>query len=81
MLTLTAPKASVSERLTLPNGGFHPFALAGNAAETALLEQVCAIKATKVVPPDLSRSCAWTTPILGEVSVGLEINGYLPAEI
>jgi coenzyme PQQ precursor peptide PqqA len=24
---------------------------------------------------------AWTTPILVEICVGLEINGYLPAEI
>jgi coenzyme PQQ precursor peptide PqqA len=23
---------------------------------------------------------AWSTPILVEISVGLEINGYLPAE-
>ena len=25
-------------------------------------------------------SMAWTTPILVEICVGLEINGYLPAE-
>jgi len=24
---------------------------------------------------------AWTTPILEEICIGLEINGYLPAEI
>jgi len=24
---------------------------------------------------------AWTTPILEEICLGLEINGYLPAEI
>jgi coenzyme PQQ precursor peptide PqqA len=23
---------------------------------------------------------AWTTPILSEICIGLEINGYLPAE-
>jgi coenzyme PQQ precursor peptide PqqA len=25
-------------------------------------------------------SMAWTTPILVEICIGLEINGYLPAE-
>jgi coenzyme PQQ precursor peptide PqqA len=24
---------------------------------------------------------AWTTPILVEICIGLEINGYLPAEL
>jgi len=24
---------------------------------------------------------AWTTPVLVEVCIGLEINGYLPAEL
>jgi len=24
---------------------------------------------------------AWTTPVLVEICIGLEINGYLPAEI
>jgi coenzyme PQQ precursor peptide PqqA len=26
------------------------------------------------------KSMAWTTPVLVEISIGLEINGYLPAE-
>jgi len=26
------------------------------------------------------RTMAWTTPILVEICIGLEINGYLPAE-
>jgi coenzyme PQQ precursor peptide PqqA len=26
------------------------------------------------------RPMAWTTPILEEICIGLEINGYLPAE-
>lgn len=26
------------------------------------------------------KSMAWTTPVLVEICVGLEINGYLPAE-
>jgi coenzyme PQQ precursor peptide PqqA len=25
-------------------------------------------------------SMAWTTPVLVEICIGLEINGYLPAE-
>jgi coenzyme PQQ precursor peptide PqqA len=27
------------------------------------------------------RDMAWTTPTLVEICIGLEINGYLPAEI
>jgi coenzyme PQQ precursor peptide PqqA len=26
------------------------------------------------------KAMAWTTPILVEICIGLEINGYLPAE-
>jgi coenzyme PQQ precursor peptide PqqA len=26
------------------------------------------------------KTMAWTTPILVEICIGLEINGYLPAE-
>jgi len=79
MLTLTAPKPSVPEQLS-PNGDFHQFAQTWGADEQAILEQVCAFMATKVAPLDLSRSCPWTTPTLGEIGIGLEINGYLPAE-
>jgi len=36
----------------------------------------------KLVTNDSQRICimAWTTPTLVEICVGLEINGYLPAE-
>ena len=36
----------------------------------------------KPLPPNfkLSRLCPWATPSLVEISIGLEINGYLPAE-
>jgi coenzyme PQQ precursor peptide PqqA len=27
-----------------------------------------------------SNTMAWTTPVLVEICIGLEINGYLPAE-
>jgi coenzyme PQQ precursor peptide PqqA len=27
------------------------------------------------------RIMAWTTPLLVEICIGLEINGYLPAEL
>ena len=30
--------------------------------------------------PDKEKTMAWTTPTLVEVCIGLEINGYLPAE-
>ena len=28
----------------------------------------------------MEEAMAWTTPILVEICIGLEINGYLPAE-
>jgi coenzyme PQQ precursor peptide PqqA len=28
----------------------------------------------------MEENMAWTTPILVEICIGLEINGYLPAE-
>jgi coenzyme PQQ precursor peptide PqqA len=28
----------------------------------------------------MEKVMAWTTPILEEICIGLEINGYLPAE-
>jgi coenzyme PQQ precursor peptide PqqA len=31
-------------------------------------------------PPGEETTMAWTTPTLVEICVGLEINGYLPAE-
>ena len=33
-----------------------------------------------VIVPALKPSCPWTKPSLVEISIGLEINGYLPAE-
>ena len=32
------------------------------------------------LPTKGNRAMAWTTPILVEICIGLEINGYLPAE-
>jgi coenzyme PQQ precursor peptide PqqA len=32
------------------------------------------------VQPQRRNPMAWTTPILVEICIGLEINGYLPAE-
>ena len=31
-------------------------------------------------PPMKERIMSWTTPVLVEICIGLEINGYLPAE-
>jgi coenzyme PQQ precursor peptide PqqA len=31
-------------------------------------------------PKKRKRTMAWTTPTLVEICIGLEINGYLPAE-
>jgi coenzyme PQQ precursor peptide PqqA len=28
----------------------------------------------------MEKTMAWTTPTLAEICIGLEINGYLPAE-
>jgi coenzyme PQQ precursor peptide PqqA len=30
--------------------------------------------------PQWEKCMAWTTPVLVEICIGLEINGYLPAE-
>jgi coenzyme PQQ precursor peptide PqqA len=35
---------------------------------------------TAAAPYDGRIPMAWTTPILVEICIGLEINGYLPAE-
>jgi coenzyme PQQ precursor peptide PqqA len=32
------------------------------------------------VTQERKKSMAWTTPTLVEICIGLEINGYLPAE-
>ena len=68
MLTLTAPKPFVLEQTR-------------DGDEPTSLEQVCAFMASKIAPRDPLRSHPWTTPTLGEICIGLEINGYLPAEI
>ena len=36
--------------------------------------------ASKIAIPTLEEKMAWTTPTLVEICIGLEINGYLPAE-
>jgi len=33
-----------------------------------------------IVTQERNESMAWTTPTLVEICIGLEINGYLPAE-
>ena len=32
-------------------------------------------------PPERTFAMVWSTPILIEICIGLEINGYLPAEL
>jgi coenzyme PQQ precursor peptide PqqA len=34
-----------------------------------------------IAEPREERSMTWTTPTLVEICMGLEINGYLPAEL
>jgi len=80
MLTVTALKPSVPKRLPPPNGDFQHFAQTLSADELATLKQVSAFMAAKVAPLELSRPRPWTRPTLGEICIGLEINGYLPAE-
>ena len=38
------------------------------------------LKSLPVVGARMEENMAWTTPILVEICIGLEINGYLPAE-
>jgi coenzyme PQQ precursor peptide PqqA len=38
------------------------------------------LPAFKELNLELSEPCPWTTPTLVEICIGLEINGYLPAE-
>jgi coenzyme PQQ precursor peptide PqqA len=38
------------------------------------------LPAFKELNLELSRPWPWTTPTLVEICIGLEINGYLPAE-
>jgi coenzyme PQQ precursor peptide PqqA len=38
------------------------------------------LPAPKELSLELSRPCPWTTPTVVEICIGLEINGYLPAE-
>jgi len=33
-----------------------------------------------ILTHERTKSMAWTTPTLVEICIGLEINGYLPAE-
>jgi coenzyme PQQ precursor peptide PqqA len=33
-----------------------------------------------ILTEERKKSMAWTTPTLVEICIGLEINGYLPAE-
>jgi coenzyme PQQ precursor peptide PqqA len=42
--------------------------------DRAVLEKVSAVGCL------MEEAMAWTTPILVEICIGLEINGYLPAE-
>jgi coenzyme PQQ precursor peptide PqqA len=103
MVTVMAPKPSVTKQLPPPSSDFYHFAETLSADELATLKQVCAFMETKVAPVinkywvedafpfellpafkelnlELSRACPWTTPTLVEIGIGLEINGYLPAE-
>jgi glutaryl-CoA dehydrogenase len=39
------------------------------------------LPAFKELNLELSQPCPWTTPALVEICIGLEINGYLPADL
>jgi coenzyme PQQ precursor peptide PqqA len=91
MITVTTLKPSVPKRLPPPNSDFYHFAETLSADELATLKQVRAFMETNVAPVintywvkelsvELSRPCPWTTPTVVEICIGLEINGYLPAE-
>jgi len=38
------------------------------------------VRADRVLKNQMEKTMAWNTPTLVEICIGLEINGYLPAE-
>jgi coenzyme PQQ precursor peptide PqqA len=42
--------------------------------------EACLIYICEHLPDNGRRGMAWTAPTLVEICIGLEINGYLPAE-
>lgn len=56
-----------------------PLAAQGRRA-IALSLSTTAVKSGIYETCQRERNIAWTTPILVEICIGLEINGYLPAE-
>jgi coenzyme PQQ precursor peptide PqqA len=38
------------------------------------------VRADRCLADQMEKTMAWTTPTLVEICIGLEINGYLPAE-
>ena len=47
---------------------------------TMLLVRISCCAAGSEDRPEKGTTMAWTTPTLVEICIGLEINGYLPAE-
>jgi coenzyme PQQ precursor peptide PqqA len=41
----------------------------------------CDLGSLPIAEPREERPMTWTTPTLVEICIGLEINGYLPAEL
>jgi coenzyme PQQ precursor peptide PqqA len=54
--------------------GWTPIPLAGLPFSVKLAAPTCGLQCRK------GHAMAWTTPTLVEICIGLEINGYLPAE-
>jgi len=55
--------------------------LAKDAPEPKLTPGVLLTDKAAAADPERSRSMAWTTPVLTEVCVGMEVTSYASAEI
>jgi coenzyme PQQ precursor peptide PqqA len=55
--------------------------LANGPPEPKLVSGVLLTEKAAAADPERSRSMAWTTPVLTEVCVGMEVTSYASAEI
>ena len=59
---------------------FRPAMFGADPAERFRLSSVVGPRSTVGCDATRDHNMAWTTPVLIEICIGLEINGYLPPE-
>src|ERR1700757_2946836 len=78
LLSYATPAVGLGRHAQLPPGNF-PKPSQAKCCFTA--DGGRAFKKRSIVPqPRRKNAMSWTTPTLVEICIGLEINGYLPAE-